>query len=78
MIEKIRTANAFDRKGTESFSHLWSTKEKAEGRFGIFWRQSQTDFQSGQKKKKKKKNETMEAVDAANTWIWQNMGQPSK
>lgn len=20
----------------------------------------------------------MEAVDAANTWIWQNMGQPSK
>lgn len=76
MVEKIRTANAFDCKGTELFSHFSSTKEKAEGRVGIFWRQSQTDFQSGQKEKKK--NETMEAVDAADTWIWKNMGQPSK
>jgi len=28
--------------------------------------------------KKKKKNKTMEAVDAADTWIWKNMGQPGK
>lgn len=51
---------------------LWSTKEEAEGRG------SEYSGASHGQKKNEKENETMEAVDAADTWIWKNMGQPSK